>query len=81
MAQAQLPGQQAQRSFADKLEKFRGTLSPDEQRILDGMLAATGPQQSGDVEGHGWVWVPGEPGWHREWFQGPYGGWHWRWVP
>ena len=78
---AQVPGAQAQQTFATKLEQFRGGLNEDERALLDGMLAATGPQKGGEVEGYGWVWESGGPGWHREWVEGPYGGWHWRWVP
>ena len=75
MAQAQLPGQQAQRSFSEKLDKFRGTLSQDEQRVLDGMMAATGPQQSGDVEGYEWFYsgpqyVPSTSSRNPYWYNG-----------
>src|SRR3954464_12362637 len=74
---AQVPGAQAQQSFATKLEQFRSGLNEDERALLDGMLAATGPQKGGEVEGYGWVWEPGGPGWHREWVEGAGGGWPW----
>ena len=51
MATPEAPNEAAQRQFVAKLTQFRGTLDPDEQRMLDAMVGAVRQaHQQGDVQ-------------------------------
>ena len=51
---------EAQRqAFVEKLQRFRGWLTPTEQSMLDALVvAATREQHSGEVEGYAWFNAP-----------------------
>jgi hypothetical protein len=77
--QREAPSDQQYKAFMDKLGQFRGSLSGDEQQLLDTMVEAALYGKEGDVQAYEWVWVP-VPGWHRVWSDTPWG-WRWHWVP
>ncbi|HWP28176.1 MAG TPA: hypothetical protein VFB73_06500 [Chloroflexota bacterium] len=72
MSQPQVPTESERKAFMEKLGQFRSTLTPNEQRLLDGMvLAAFTPQDQGDVKGYAWIWTgagyvwqPDPPPWY-----------------
>jgi hypothetical protein len=62
MAEEQLPSEAERQAFVEKLARFRSTLAPHEQRMLDAMAIAafSTPEPSDDVQGYGW-YFDGEP--------------------
>ena len=74
--ETRLPDAEERKAFLEKLGQFRGTLAPNEQRILDIMaLTAFGPKDQHDVQGYTVYWSgvgPYGPGWYDS-------GWRWSW--
>jgi hypothetical protein len=72
----QMPNEGQRKAFIEKLGQFRGTLTPDEQRMLDIMAVTTfQPREAHDVQGYTWYWGaagPYGPGWYET-------GWRWTW--
>jgi hypothetical protein len=85
MSEQQWPNEADRRAFVEKLARFRSTLPPHEQRLLDAMaIAAFGtPDQPDDVQGFGWFLGPAGPesgaptfyqtGWSWQWQATPWG--------
>lgn len=59
-----LPEETERKAFVDKVCQFRGTLTPEEQRMLDAMVrAAFGPEGAPVEEVTGYHWEPTPYGW------------------
>ncbi len=75
MATNEMPDESAGRAFVAKLHQFRGSLSADEQQMLDALVeAARQAHEQGDVEVYWFSTAsslpnPGILGWY-----GPYSG-------
>ena len=51
MSTAEVPNEAARRKFVDKLNQFRGSLEPEEQRMLDALVVEVRKAHAqGDVE-------------------------------
>ena len=51
MSTAEVPSEAARRKFVDKLNQFRGSLDPEEQRMLDALVVEVRKAHAqGDVE-------------------------------
>ena len=85
MTQQQMPSESERKAFIEKLGKFRESLPPSEQRMLDAMaIAAFQPQdQGGDVQGYwyyGYVQQPvavQTPVFYRDFYARPWVGTQW----
>ena len=53
MAELKLPTNAERTAFVDKLGTFRGTLAPNERRMLDAMVVASVGSVRGEVQGYG----------------------------
>jgi hypothetical protein len=79
MSELQWPSEAERKAFVEKLVRFRSTLPPHEQRMLDAMaIAAFGiPEQPDEVQGFGCS--PGSPGPASSAPTFYQAGWSWQW--
>ena len=76
----QIPNEAERKAFVEKLGRFRGTLQPREQAMLDAMAMAAFHAEEGDVQGYQWfyggyyaapVWY--QTGYATQWYATPWG--------
>jgi hypothetical protein len=79
MAEEQLPSEAERQAFVEKLARFRSTLAPHEQRMLDAMAIAafSTPEPPDDVQGFGRF--PSPQGAARRAPLFYQSGWSWQW--